>query len=281
VLVEHATKIQKSAMKSVFRGFVAVFAVFCAVFQTLTAHAHVPAASASKCHLSATSTTIAPTPGKCTILIIGDSLGNNLGSGTIYQLDGTLGIKLVNLSRGSTGLSNSWFYNWPEKLPGMLAHHKPDLVVVFFGANDHQDMRSHGKNLHFGSKAWTAAYSGEVKKIVSESTSAGAQVAWFGMPSMRSIAFSNYMKTLNTTVQTVVPAAKNSTYIPTWEYLSTSKGKFLEYGSVNGSRLRLRGEDGIHFSTVGQQVLGSFAVTKIAETYHVKLTPKHLKRLTK
>lgn len=268
-------------MKSAFRGILALLVTSSVLVPNFSAQAQVPTATTHKCNLSATATTVANTPGKCTILFIGDSLGNNLGMGSIYQLKGTPGLQVVNVSRGSTGLSNSWFYNWPEKLPGILAHYKPDLVVVFFGANDHQDMRSHGSNLHFGSKAWATAYSGEVKKIVSASTKSGAQVAWFGMPSMRSIAFSNYMKTLNKTVQTVVPAAKNSTYIPTWDYLSTSRGKFLEYGNVNGSRQRIRGEDGIHFSTVGQQVLGTFATAKIAEIYHVKLVALHAKRLTK
>lgn len=268
-------------MKSVSRGFIALVAATFTVVPGISAHAQIPAATKSKCNLSVSATTVAPSLGTCTILFIGDSLGNNLGSGSIDQLQGTPGLTVVNVSRGSTGLSNSWFYNWPEKLPGFLKQYKPDLVVVFFGANDHQDMRSRGSNLHFGTKAWTAAYAGEVKKIVAESTKSGAQVAWIGLPSMRSIAFSNNMKVLNKTVQTVVPAAKGTTYIPTWEFLSTSQGKFLEYGKVNGSRQRIRGEDGIHFSTVGRQVLGTFAAEKIAETYHVKLTPLRAKHLTK
>lgn len=268
-------------MKSLSRGFIALVATTFTVVPSISANAQIPAATKSKCNLSVSATTVAPSLGTCTILFIGDSLGNNLGFGSIYQLDGTPGLTLVNVSRASTGLSNSWFYNWPEKLPGFLKQYKPDLVVVFFGANDHQDMRSKNKNLHFGSKEWKAAYSGEVSKIVAESTKSGAQVAWFGMPSMRSIAFSNNMKVLNQTVQTVIPAAKNSTFIPTWDDLSNSHGKFLEYANVNGSRERLRGKDGIHFSTSGQQVLGSLAVAKLAETYHVPLVSKHPKRLVK
>lgn len=268
-------------MKLAFRGFLALTVVGAVLLPASSAQAHVQTAAATKCNLSKTSKTIAATPGNCTILFIGDSLGNNLASGVINQLKGTPGLKLVNLTRSSSGLSNSWFYNWPKELPAMLTKHKPDLVVMFIGANDHQDIRSKGKNLRFSSKPWVAAYAGDVKKIVDQSTAAGAQIAWFGLPSMRNGAFSGYMKVMNETVQSVIPAAKNSTYIPTWEYMSTSKGKFLEYASVNGSRQRLRGQDGIHFSTTGQKVLSAFAVTKIGEIYKVKLVGKQPVRLTK
>lgn len=263
------------------RGFIALSVVGALLIPATSAEANVQTAAATKCNLSKTATAVAATPGKCKILFIGDSLGNNLASGVINQLNGTSGLTLVNLTRSSTGLSNSWFYNWPKELPAMLKKYKPDLVVMFIGANDHQDIRSKGKSLRFGSKPWVAAYAGDVKKIVDQSSAAGAQVAWFGLPSMRNGAFSNYMKVMNDTVQSVVPAAKNSTYIPTWEHMSTSKGRFLEYASVNGSRQRLRGQDGIHFSTTGQKVLSAFAVTKIAEIYHVKLVGKQPVKLTK
>jgi len=268
-------------MKLALRGVTALIAVGSLLLPTFSAQASVQTASAPKCNLSTTATEIAASPGTCTIMFIGDSLGNNLASGAINQLKGTPGLTLVNLTKSSSGLSNSWFYNWPKVLPGMLAKHKPDLVVMFIGANDHQDIRSKNKSLRFGSKAWITAYSGEVSKIASLSNKAGAQIAWFGLPSMRSVAFSNYMKVMNETVKLVIPAAENSTLIPTWEYLSTSRGKFLEYGKVNGKKQRLRGQDGIHFSTVGQQVLGSYAVAKIAETYHVKLAAKQAVTLTK
>lgn len=268
-------------MKLAFRGLLSLTVVGAVLLPASCVQAHVQTAAATKCNLSKTSKTIAATPGKCTILFIGDSLGDNLASGVINQLKGTSGLKLVNLTRSSSGLSNSWFYSWPKELPAMLTKHKPDLVVMFIGANDHQDIRSKGKNLRFGSKPWVAAYSSDVKKIVDQSTAAGATVAWFGLPSMRSVAFGNYMKVMNETVQSVVPAVKDFTYVPTWEYLSTSKGKFLEYAKVNGSRQRLRGQDGIHFSSTGQKVLGAFAVVKIAEIYNVTLVAKEPVRLAK
>lgn len=268
-------------MKLASRGLIALSVAGALLLPATSAQANVQTAAAAKCNLSKTAKTVAATPGTCKILFIGDSLGNNLASGVINQLKGTPGLTLVNLTRSSTGLSNSWFYNWPKELPAMLKKHKPDLVVMFIGANDHQDIRSGGKSLRFGSKPWVTAYAGDVKKIADQSSAAGAQIAWFGLPSMRNGAFSGYMKVMNDTVQSVIPSAKNSTYIPTWEYMSTSKGKFLEYAGVNGSRQRLRGQDGIHFSTTGQKVLSAFAVTKIGEIYKVKLVGKQPVRLTK
>ena len=63
--------------------------------------------------------------GHCTVLEIGDSLGNDLGWGLTRHLAATSGLNLVQVDKSSTGLSNSWFYDWPDHLAAYLHQYHP------------------------------------------------------------------------------------------------------------------------------------------------------------
>src|SRR5271170_5768505 len=68
---------------------------------------------------TSTSTTSPRAPfalGHCRLLEIGDSLGDDLEYGLRHELKRTPGLKLIQRNKTSTGLSASWFYNWPAHL---------------------------------------------------------------------------------------------------------------------------------------------------------------------
>ena len=61
--------------------------------------------------------------GRCVVLEIGDSLGNDLGWGLAREPVRHAGSRLVQKDMSSTGLVTAWFYNWPR-------HFKTDLAPV-------------------------------------------------------------------------------------------------------------------------------------------------------
>lgn len=68
--------------------------------------------------------------GRCRVLEIGDSLGDDLGFGLYKELGHTPGLSLLVTDKSSTGLSASWFYNWPQHFKKFLAQDRPNLVVI-------------------------------------------------------------------------------------------------------------------------------------------------------
>ena len=232
------------------------------------------------CNFNLTAASAATTAGKCSILIIGDSLGNNLSIGLKYQLKGVKGLTINSRSKASTGLSNSWFYNWPKEFVKMLKQYKPDLVLVMLGANDHQDMKSDGRLLHFGTDAWVAKYSAYMKQITTLSTQSGAYVAWVGLPVMRPPKYAAGMNKLNEIYETVTTHEPGVIFIKTYDYFADSRGKFQAWAKVNGKRSKIRGDDGIHFASAGQPVLGTFVIQELSTTFNVKLAEKSPKRIT-
>src|SRR5581483_7211823 len=103
-----------------------------------------------------------------------------------------------------------------------VAHDKADVAIVMFGANDRLDMRDPKLGyLHFQSDAWRDAYAAKVNGILEQ------EVAKYG-----------------------------GTFFPLWSVIVDDKGDFAAYGKDrNGVTERLRGDDGIHFTSAGYEVI--------------------------
>lgn len=230
------------------------------------------------CNLALEAASVAPKPGNCKILVVGDSLGNNLGWGMYDQLSRTDGITMYVRSKASTGLTKPSFYDWPAELKPMLSKYKPHLVVMMLGANDWQDMRSAGDR---GNSAWRKAYKERIKRITDMVTASGSYLMWVGLPVMRLQRYGEGMATLNSLYTATVPQTAGATFVPTWDFFADSSGRFRDYANVNGKRTKIRGGDGIHFSTIGQGVLATFVIKQIRSTYNVEFVARNTKRLTR
>ena len=232
------------------------------------------AQKANGCNFNVLAETNAPSAGKCTVMVVGDSLGNNLAYGMQRQLEATKGLNIVIRSKASTGLSNSWFYNWPKKIKPFINESNPDLVIVMLGTNDHQNMKIDGNVVEFGSKKWNAKYESEATKLITQSIDSGAYVLWVGLPIMQSSYFASYMDVLNDRSTKAVSENIGANFVPTWDLMADSRGKYREWAKVNGKNQKIRGSDGIHFTWVGQNVLATHVIEEIQEIFKVNLKSK-------
>lgn len=219
--------------------------------------------------------------GNCKILLIGDSLGNNLAYGMIGQLSKEPTLKFVRKAKASTGLSNAWFYNWHNNLATFLKEEKPNLVVVFLGANDRQNYVVNNKVQNFGTDAWKKTYRSNVTKIATASTKAGAYVLWVGMPIMKPYNYAKGITTIDEQFAMAAPLVPGATYLSTRAFTADATGAYREGALVNGKYAQLRGQDGIHFTTMGQNVMATYVINSIIKTYHVNIKVNNPRYITK
>ncbi len=221
-----------------------------------------------------TTTTVreATSVGQCTVLEIGDSLGNDLGWGINRLIGGTRGLHLVQLDKSSTGLSNSWFYNWAQVLPGAIRQYHPDLVIIFLGANDQQGMMVNGHAQAFATPDWKDAYEQNVRTIVGDATRSGAYVTWVGLPIMGPYGYNLGAQYLNSLFQRVVPTFAGATFVPTYSLLALH-GAFSSTLPLNGFNQVARSPDGIHLSVAGEDCLATYVISQLRNLYHVRLIP--------
>jgi hypothetical protein len=212
--------------------------------------------------------------GHCTVLEIGDSLGNDLGWGLARQLGHDHAVRLVQADKSSSGLLTPWFYDWAQKEKVLLAQYKPQLVIITFGANDEQNLRVNGHVLAFGSAPWVTAYTELVTKIASNATKTGAYVLWVGMPIMQPNGYRQGMVLINSVFAKVATAVPGMTFLPTWNLFANARGQFEDAARVNDVPSLLRASDGIHFSYVGENVLATYVTRNIGVVYHVVIAPE-------
>jgi hypothetical protein len=212
--------------------------------------------------------------GHCRLLEIGDSLGDDLEYGIRHELQFTRGLKLIQRNKVSTGLSASWYYNWPAHLKTDLHKYHPNLVVILFGANDEQALDVKGTSQPFGSPKWRSAYTARVRRIDRMVTKAGAYAFWVGLPIAAPKSYSQGLRTLNVIYKKVAQSTPGVTFQPIWRLLATKAGNFRGGAEVNKVPSVLRKPDGIHFTETCDLVVGTFITQQLATVYNVNLRPE-------
>lgn len=200
------------------------------------------------------------------ILIVGDSISQDLGAALHTQLASSQ-VTLINDGRPSSGLSNSWFYDWPVRLKDFLATDHPQLVVLLLGANDVRSMEVNGHAAAFNSTPWRAQYISYVDQMINEVTASGARLLWLGAPVMRVPSYSEGLARLNTIFTTQAASHPGVHFVSTWNVLTSAPGRFEFSARVNGTPAQIRTYDGIHPTPLGASVLATYVVSKLHSLY--------------
>jgi len=196
--------------------------------------------------------------------------GDSLAQGLFLTLTPVMrrdeGVRLINGTRHATGLTRSDEHDWPVVLRTLVAQQRPNLLVVWIGANDFRPFvdREARQRLAFGTEGFAQAYGSRVRRITEDSLAAGTPVAWIGLPNMRESQFANAVRTLND-IQENAAREAGAVWIPTWEATSDEQGRFRAALGVDQQSRRLRAEDGVHFSDLGYRRIAGLAFEQIAE----------------
>jgi hypothetical protein len=142
---------------------------------------------------------------------------------------------------------------------------------VCLGANDEQALAIHGASQAFSSPKWASVYRARIRQIVQMATHAGSYVLWVGLPIMEPAGYNRGANFLNAQYRQVAPTVPGATFLPSWRLLASPAGTFRAGGRVDGVEAALRAPDGIHLTTVGEDVFATFVVHQISAIYHVPL----------
>jgi uncharacterized protein len=202
-----------------------------------------------------------PTANRKRLMIIGDSIGIQLGQGLREAFADRPDIEIMSHARADTGLVNPGNRNLPEYLAEVLPRpdDKPDLVLIMTGTNDNQKLRDAGGSLADPlSDGWREAYSARIDAILQPVKTQRIPAIWVGLPQMRSEKLSNAALGFNGLYRERVQRA-GFTYRDIWEGFTTETGVYAPDGpSVDGEIMRLRAGDGVHFTRAGSRKLAFF-----------------------
>jgi hypothetical protein len=197
------------------------------------------------------------------VLVVGDSLADGLWSGLYraFQEDGNM--EVVNKSKPSSGFVRADSYDWTKEIDDILKDDTYQIVVVMFGANDNQAIKSGKEYIKPGTDAWDELYGQRVEAFVKKLRGKGLAVYWTGLPIMRSPDDSDDAEALNDIYRekSFINGAK---FIDTWSGFTDESGRYSAVGpDMSGQIRRLRDDDGVHFTPRGYLKLAHFAEKEI------------------
>jgi hypothetical protein len=236
------------------------------------------------------------------VVVLGDSLAQNLASGLDDALSDRPDVGVLHKARDSTGLVREDFYNWPKVVDELLAnqdkaaadkavadkpgagdkpaaraafgHEKIDVAVMMIGSNDRQNLSENGKTLVLDSEPWIASYTRRAMAIAEAFKKKNIPLIWVGVPIAKSDEFADDMAALND-IYREVAAKTGATFVDTWEAFSDDNGDFSAFGpDINGQTVRLRSADGIHFTKAGGRKLAHFVETHIRHALDQQKPPE-------
>jgi len=205
------------------------------------------------------------------VLEIGDSLGIDLGDQLQSQLDAS-GLGRTSMAAvGDSGLSNEAYFNWPAHLAGMLAADRPQVVVIFVGANDDQGIEVDGVASAPGTVAWVFDYAERVDDLLREATGAGARVIWVGMPPMENPELNVAIQWEDVIYERETERFPGALYMSSVPVLGNASGLYVANEDVSGQQVSVRTDDGVHLTPAGAGVLAHAVIGTIAVHWHVAL----------
>jgi lysophospholipase L1-like esterase len=217
-----------------------------------------------------TPTTMPPNPKDPTaanplrVLIVGDSIGIDLGDALQPDLAQTDVVSAALDGRVSTGLTRPDYFNWPAELTADLKSQNPQVVVIMIGANDAQDFLG-PPDVPYTSPQWNTLYAERVAQFMQIAQSGGATVVWVGMPPMQAPGLNAQMSDLDAVVQQQAAKANPPvTYLSTDRSLGTAQGGYTAFVTNGaGQVVNVRTPDGTHLTPGGGQVVSQQVIAEL------------------
>ena len=204
------------------------------------------------------------------ILLIGDSLGLDLG-GSLQNALASTGVVTATLDgKESTGLTRPDYYNWPAELQSDLGKVQPQVVVVMMGANDPQDYPG-PPDIPFGNATWTAEYERRCVSFMQLATSQGAKLVWVSLPSMQDPGLNAKIATINTLQKQAASQVPGVIYLDSSSVLASPTGGYSAFTTVGGKVVNVRTPDGIHITPQGGDLLAQDVMASLRSKLGIPL----------
>ncbi|MCI6565139.1 hypothetical protein [Campylobacter sp.] len=195
------------------------------------------------------------------VLITGDSMMQYIGIAARQNYP-KLGLKVLDLSKHSTGLLDKKSHNWAQVIKDTLAKNKDiKLLVMLIGANDPWGRSINGKFYELNSSEWREFYTGRVDEIYKIAKASDVKVLWLSLPCMKKTGYAKKIKLLNEIYKSA-SEQNGQFFINTSEYLCQND-EYKTHIDINGKRSKIRQDDGIHISKIGSQILAGEILKRI------------------
>lgn len=208
------------------------------------------------------------------IAVLGDNLGSQLARGLKESYAETPQVEVLRLTKDNSGLIRTDYYDWLDAVKQLLAgDQRIDVAIMMIGSNDRQAVRADGVAHAPRSPEWDKVYSARIGAIAAQFKARNIPLIWIGMPVMRFERLSIDMVAFNQMYRDAVQK-NGGIYVDIWEGFIDDRNRFTLFGpDVNGEIVKLRLNDGVHFTKAGARKVAHFAEIDIKRIIDKRKAP--------
>lgn len=186
-----------------------------------------------------------------TVYVAGDSQAEYLGQAITTEHPGwELDVEVSD--RISTSLARPDYFNWPAELAAVMDDRSPEVVVLFIGANDHQDMAAaDGSRLVEGTPEWQSEWTARLELTLDLLAGEDRHVFWVTQPPMRDGGLFAGVAMINDLAAPVVAARLHVTAVDIWDLFGGDGGYIEHITTDEGDTIDARVDDGVHLTRSG------------------------------
>jgi hypothetical protein len=199
----------------------------------------------------------------------GDSMAVAFGQSLSRLASATRLIEPDMDARTSSGLTRPDFFDWPARFNEVVTNDHPDVVVVMFGANDSQGIRTpDGHTYQPLTDGWREEYRRRVAGTMDLLAAPGRLVIWVGQPIMASDGLTERMADVDAIYRDEASKRWGVVYFDSWPLFVDASGKFDTFlPNADGAQEAMRAGDGIHLTRAGADRLAAAVLKRLnAET---------------
>lgn len=164
-------------------------------------------------------------------------------------------IDSINLSKQSTGLSYPKFFDWNKTIKETINKDKNiKLLIVMLGPNDPWDFYKDNKYIKFGSEAWKEEYQSRMSDIIQFAQSKQVKIIWITPPNMKKNQLNEQMNVLNDVMSDIL-LKSHVKVVDSRPIMGGLNNRYNDYLEKEGKKIKMRTNDGIHFTPEGQRIL--------------------------
>lgn len=201
-----------------------------------------------------------PPRGRLSVLATGDSM--------IQRLDGALarrlrrrGVAMRSDAHPATGISKPALLDWTAQAR-RVARSRPDVVVMFIGANDAHPM---GGAACCGA-AWIAQYAARARRMMVAYARGGrARVLWLLLPAARGGIARQSFPAVNSAIRRAAASARRDVRVVDLVRVFSPRGRYRKWIRVGNREVGVRQADGIHLSDGGARIAAGVVIRTLRQ----------------
>jgi hypothetical protein len=203
-----------------------------------------------------TTRTVEVVRGRLRLLATGDSeiqeLDDMLGAAL-----GPKGVAVTGEAHISTGISKPFMFDWVKHAAAQAASIRPDITVMFIGANDGFPLpAANGQPADCCGAAWVDAFAKRTESMMASYLRGGAgRVYWFTLPAPRNAAAQPVFRAINRAYAIAAASFRYGVSLIDLVPVFTPGGRYRQEMAYAGRTVDVREPDGYHLSLGGDAIV--------------------------